>query len=512
MNKCIEKLQATSSTNAKIALIIKCYEEHGETWIKTLQCAYDELKNFHVKKFNKSKTHLGTAGWDVMFSVLDKLATRKVTGKDAIELVEYTYKMLDSDKARVFAKILNKDLKCGINKKLIKKALINKIKFFEIGYMGAVTYDPKKVLKILENNIFIFSQEKMDGEYAHLKINFDENNDICNFKFYTRQNKRIHMPSQIVNRLANNLKHFTLSYDFPKNIILNGELIIAGYDRYTSNGLLTRIFKIADYIINKESEKKIKKALEIVENLGNNKIQNILNKIEYYVWDYQDPSKPYFERWRDLYKKQGGYARFTKFIKPVESWLLVNQAKLDDKYQDVSARNELINQLVTDKKLFFSETKAGFNILMKHFVQIASRDGEGTVVKAGSNNWKTGKPTDIVKVKKKFQCEMKIVDFKQGTHGTKYEDSLGALICESEDSKVKCDASGLTDNLRAEIWNNKDDYFNKIVTIECNALSRAKDSDHYRLLHPRFVAFRNDKDKADNLKTIREIYESSLKL
>jgi len=180
--------------------------------------------------------------------------------------------------------------------------------------------------------------------------------------------------------------------------------------------------------------------------------------------------------------------------------------------------NEILqNRIDIDKNKFLNKTfkiisGADASLIEKYsyafFNKVLNNGGEGTLVKSGVDGYKPGKPTYQIKKKMEFECELKIVGFKQGTEGTKYENSLGALVCESSDGKVKADPSGLKEDLRDKIWSNQDDYLNKIITVRCHKISKSKDNDYYSLLHPRFIKFRDDKMEADSYEEIAAIEDS----
>jgi len=507
---CIEKLKETSSTNEKIEIVKDCYKKLGGIWVKTLIYAYDPLKVFYVKKYKKENIFMNAVKLDAAISLLDKLSNREITGNAAVKAVEDIRKMLCREDAEVLDLILQKDLKCGINKKLIQKAL-GKDLFFEIGYMGAVPYDPKKLDKIL-NSWVIFSQEKMDGEYSNLLIDL-KNNKI---EFYSRKNKIQNMPISIKEKLLKELKEISNYCFVPDYLILNGELIIKDYDRYTSNGLLSRIFKYEEYLSVGDT-KKAEKAKKVIEEIGNDKYENIISKIKYYIWDYQDTSnEEYYARLVLLRSRYGDLINMVSLFEPVETKVLINWNKFHEKFKNDDPIKEIVYRDLEhiDKDLCpvdFTDNEKAKEEIFKHFQEIIKRGGEGTIVKDGTKPWKDGKPPYQIKLKFEFECEMKIIDFKPGTPGSKFENALGAFICESEDGLVKCDPSGIAEDLRFEIWENRDKYKNKIITVKCNGLSKSKDSQYYSLLHPRFVKFREDKDKADDLNEIQKIAQNILK-
>ena len=112
---------------------------------------------------------------------------------------------------------------------------------------------------------------------------------------------------------------------------------------------------------------------------------------------------------------------------------------------------------------------------------------------------------------------MRIIGFKPGKKGTKYQDTLGSLTLESEDGKIKCNASGIEEKVkkkdisRDEFWDNQEQYLNKIVTIKCNGLSLNKEGG-YNFYYPNYMCLRTDKDIANTEDEIIQIEKDVLKL
>lgn len=95
----------------------------------------------------------------------------------------------------------------------------------------------------------------------------------------------------------------------------------------------------------------------------------------------------------------------------------------------------------------------------------------------------------LLKVKKFNSCDLRVIGFEEGTG--KYMGMLGALVCEYKGGVVKV-GSGLTDDLRKEIWRNRDRYHNGI--IEVSYFEETKDSTgKLSLRFPTFKDFRFDK-------------------
>ena len=472
----LNELKNTSSLNEKIEILKKATPEFK----KILKYTYDDTYVYYIKKYNIPESTSTNSALEDVFNLLESLNKREVTGNAAISKVEKLFSELDHDNQILFDLILKRDLKAGVNKKLIEKVIPSLI--FNIGYMGAVSFDPKKVNKLIAKEEIIYIQEKMDGEYSNLVINLDGS-----LEFYSRKNKKQTLPKVFIDLLKRDISKIDLSILEQKPIILNGELIIDGYDRYTANGLLTRLMNIAikqqEYLDNEnqKTKKAYEKAIkDFQKNYPKEEINDIYKKIRYIIWDYQNLDLDYKDRFQKL-----SIFEKSNFIKIVPT-------------KEIHISNE-------NRDSIYSE-------LMKFFQEQLQLGNEGAIIKAGSGKWKSGKPVYQIKMKLDFECELRVKDFKPGKPGTKYENTLGAFICESEDGLLKTDPGGIDEDTRDEIWSNKEHYRNKIITVKCCGISKAKDKEHYSLLHPAFVKIREDKDKADTLEDIRKIQEGIIAL
>jgi len=489
----LEKIGSTLATNKKTELMIK---NKKNSLLKAIfKLTYDGNIVFGIKKIPSPLSSADRS--DVTFekaltTIYKELHKNKLRGHAASKLVAEILGALKTDQERKWLKrILKKDLKIGINKKSIEKVFDDLFESF--GYMGAVPFDPKKFKKLLNDKNIIFIQEKMDGEFAFAHIKDKE------ISFISRANKPTSLPVSVANKILSELDTGNLDTD----IILTGELLINGFDRKTANGLITRITEI-------EKKGGSAKDIEKLESMSRMKYNELIEKIYYVVWDRVDGimcakngcADPYIER---FIKLENIIKKDCETIKIVPTIICFK------------ANEILQNKLDIDKNKFLNKTfkiisGADASLIEKYsyefFNKVLNNGGEGTLVKSGVDGYKPGKPVYQIKKKMEFECELKIVGFKQGTEGTKYENSLGALVCESSDGKVKADPSGLKEDLRDKIWNNQDDYLNKIITVRCHKISKSKDNDYYSLLHPRFIKFRDDKTEADSYDEIVAIEES----
>ena len=128
----IENMRSTSSANDKIEII-----KNSGTFIhKVLEYTYNPFKQYYVTSktcvknsqlVNEDIAYLGLE----LFNVLDQLNTRKVTGHDAITLVNSFVASCQSNGELIY-KIIDKNLDIRAGDKVINKAVPNLIPTFSV--------------------------------------------------------------------------------------------------------------------------------------------------------------------------------------------------------------------------------------------------------------------------------------------------------------------------------------------------------------------------------------------
>lgn len=114
---------------------------------------------------------------------------------------------------------------------------------------------------------------------------------------------------------------------------------------------------------------------------------------------------------------------------------------------------------------------------------------EGVMINIVNALYDFKRTNNLLKVKKFDTCDLRVIGFEEGTG--KYTGMLGAFVCEYKGGEVKV-GSGLTDELRKEIWRNSRNYEN--VIIEVSYFEETKDSNGKPSLRfPTFKDFRFDK-------------------
>jgi len=137
--------------------------------------------------------------------------------------------------------------------------------------------------------------------------------------------------------------------------------------------------------------------------------------------------------------------------------------------------------------------------------KIMAKDKFGNHYRVERNDprWLSGELVGIAskKFKDVRECDLKVVGYKYGNPGTKYETMLGSLICESEDGLLKVDVgSGYIDEIRKST---NESIIGTIIAVKYNQVIKDVDGNHSLYL-PVFSEFRTDKSVADNLDKIKK--------
>ncbi len=450
----LEELKQTNSTKVKEQILNK-YKDN-ELLKRVLYFTLSPRIKFYIKKIPDYIPRNEVQLSDVL-SELKVLSLREKTGNDAINFLKDILSSLSERDSIIIERIISKDLKVGLNEATVNKVWKGLIE--TTPYMGAKAFNKKLVYNLFKSNNKVISQVKMDGRYANALINED-------IVLESRGGEITHI---------NNSLDEVLSL-IPKGYVLNGELTIPGYTRYESNGIIASIISISKKIRNDEDVSKYIVKFEKEYNLS---YEILASKIVYTVWDMITMEEYLRASSKRLYEER--FDNIKEILKDVNSDRL---------------------QLIEHK---YVET---YEEAMEHFKEMLHIGEEGTIIKSMNCLWKDGKPNEQIKLKLEFDCDLRIVGFNEGTKGTRLENNLGSLICESECGLLKTDPAGITDTMREFIWNNRESLLETLVEVTCSGLSRTENG--FSLLHPRFKRLRDDKNIANTLEEIKEI-EKGLK-
>lgn len=150
-----------------------------------------------------------------------------------------------------------------------------------------------------------------------------------------------------------------------------------------------------------------------------------------------------------------------------------------------------------------SITVVSYDIMQKsmingYFQNIVAAGGEGLIIKNLTAPYELKRSKYWVKMKEIKTADLIIRSVNPGDKGTKYQNVMGSLTCESADGNLSVNiGSGFTDEDRDNLWNNKQSIIGRIIEVEYNVVIKNKNNERLSLFLPRFKQFRNDKNAAN---------------
>lgn len=123
---------------------------------------------------------------------------------------------------------------------------------------------------------------------------------------------------------------------------------------------------------------------------------------------------------------------------------------------------------------------------------------EGAMIKNIMAVWQPKRTKDLGKMKAEEVADLKVVAWYPGRPGTKYENAIGGLVCQTSDGLLEVNVGGgLSDEDRLK---NPAEYLDKIVEVMYNQKIKSKDSRKaWSLFLPRLLSVRFDKIVANSL-------------
>lgn len=161
----LEQCAATSSKKAKLEIVKGLGEMRP--W---LRWALDPTISFYVAKLAKPTR----SGADVLGAddeqLLDRLATRRLSGNEALQRIDDTMRELTPKSQEVLRRILLKDLRCGVGETIVNEAFPGLLPVFP--YMRCVLEKDSNMAKWSWSD-GIIEQLKADGMFANVDLDSD---------------------------------------------------------------------------------------------------------------------------------------------------------------------------------------------------------------------------------------------------------------------------------------------------------------------------------------------------
>ncbi|WPJ72133.1 hypothetical protein DEEACLCL_00116 [Salmonella phage CRW-SP2] len=453
----IKTLRNTQGTNAKKEFLVKAFKEIPELE-EFLQYVYDPMRSYYrtnldLNAFPRMLSRSLTSKWEDVYSVLDEMAERRLSGKKADSELAKVAIPLDPGYHELIQMILDRDIKAGIAEKGINSAYSTAMGFGSFCELIEVLpyhrYDNMTIdlLKKMDFKKGVYSQLKSDGMFANI---------IC------RNGLRPKIRSRSGSLIAGgSLDNLTMAFD---NIV-------------EDSCLGDSVFHGELLVIDLHDNKVLPRAV------GNGKINSVIQtgealddryQVVYRVWD----------------------------VVPYEQWK--NKERVDTPY---SRRFDIIRQLFDGEGglVQVQETRVvhSFEEAVEHFKDALARNEEGTICKSSDMPWEDGTSSEGLKLKMEIECELEIVGFNEADKKGKHSKTFGSLLCKTSDGLLLVGVSGLSDAERQKMWDNQADYVGKIAGVLSNGVQDKTEDALKSLFLPRFIDIRLDKKEAN---TLAEVY------
>lgn len=225
-----ESLSANSSRNFKIEQLTK--HSDNETLREVVRLALDPFTNFYIRKIPQYQTDSHQTSLENALNGLYDLSSRTVTGNAAIEYLRMLLSSVSSDDAKVIERVIQKDLKCGVQVSTANTVWGGLIKEYPV--MLCSGYEQKLVDKV---KFPALVQLKMDGMRFNAIVQHNESGSSVDYR--SRNGKEI--------QLLGNLDEEFIKLSNGIDCVFDGELLVKDngkiLDRQTGNGILNKANK-----------------------------------------------------------------------------------------------------------------------------------------------------------------------------------------------------------------------------------------------------------------------------
>jgi DNA ligase-1 len=301
LGKCVNELNETNSSNKKKEILSK-YPE----LIEILNYTYDPFKRYYVtsKQLDKHLAFIDDVHIDKnchFYKLLDKLHTRQLTGYNALGAINY-FTAFNEPYKELIRLVLDKNLKCRIDAKLINKVFPKTVPTFEVAL--AKKFEDKMTTKKDWNWSDWVVMRKLDGIRCITII--DGNSDA---RFFSRTGKEFHTLDKIRDEIKSNCI---------KNMVLDGELCIVDENGDEDFTAITKEYNRKNHTI--ENPKYI-----VFDQLTPNEFTNGYSEFTYN------------QRLNTIYDDTTGCLSWD-YIEEIDAEKLINETDFK-KWQEVSCQN-----------------------------------------------------------------------------------------------------------------------------------------------------------------------------
>ena len=424
---------------------------------KVLRYAYDPFITFGLTPpkcvgGGKQELHVDHVVW----SVLDRLSRRELTGNEALEVVkEWMLEHLDEPSSEVLWRVLSKDLRCGITEKTVNKAISGLVPVFTC--MLAHPFEEKRV-----KSWPVIVEPKLDGVRVLCLVRDGR------AKFFSRSGKP-----------------FT-SFDHLEPVVVSRVMEAKARFRNPANDMTDKQREIYWKLLGGNNCPMGEAVLdgEVVSGIFNETVSAVRKK--------------------DVAAVDAEFRVFD--VLPYKLFMAENRPEIAMTYEQRRRFAEQVigrdNGSVRMIERYLANSADEVQALYQSF---RDRGLEGAIVKPRDGFYQKKRSFNWLKMKNEATVDVPILDAFEGTG--KYEGMLGGVVVLYGGVLVRV-GGGFSDRSRQEFWDAfqrdkakilGDEDAGRLRRAGCELLGRLIEVEYHEetpdgsLRHPRFVRFRDDK-------------------
>ena len=390
--------------------------------------AYNPFYTFNVKQVPDTQGLTGRPNpWPRFWAMLEDLRTRGITGHRARDKIQECAELFDSDEwNNLCARVIRKDLRCGISEKTLNKVLGKtdyKIPVFTCQLAQDSTDQPKKLrgTKRLEC--------KLDGVRV-LAVVFGA---TCTL--YSRNGKVFENFPQIADFVEEHRKAFQRDSAFGGQFVLDGEIVGKSFQD-----------------LMKQAQRK-----------SNARTDNMV----YHVFDIL-PLNEFREGFCNLQQHKR-----IDLLKRAQAFLPENGCVRVMPGMDVDL-----------------DTAEGHDVMRRFAEASVEEGYEGIMIKNMDAPYECKRSDFWMKWKPTITVDLSIVGFEEGTGRNLGRLGAIICEGVDNDRTIRVNVgSGLSDSNRDEYWAARNELLDRVVEVEADAVTQNQDGS-YSLRFPRFLRFR----------------------
>jgi DNA ligase-1 len=434
----VKSLQDAQGNLAKQAILDA--NKGNEAFKEYMKAVYDVGINYYQSKLPKGYDEVqGPAEFGIAdLLFMGHLSKRIYSGREAVNRLKGHTQALNAEGQELMNLLVKRSIGASVGDTMVLKTWPDL--YFIPPYQRCSLLDKKARERFSKLNRF-YVQTKADGSFAYVVKRLDGSVDVI-----TRQGSKY--PQWFAEKLAEGLA--------PGKVLV-GELLVServvglglqAVERKTANGLLNSALKDGE------------------------KFDESIYSVHMEAWDLLTQQE--FE---------DGHSNRTY------------EERLDSLRYEVDKLPGRITVIYTRE---VSSLEQAFVIYQEHLQQGL----EGCIIKDPASLWKDGTAKDIVKLKIKFEVDMRCVGIYEGEG--KAAGMLGGIYIQSEDGGIYCACgSGFSDTDRKHYWAFPENIMGWIVAIEANDITQSKvEGKKPALSLPIFCGVRLDKKVADTTERV----------